>query len=71
MCNLILYRIREKRRTKARNRFWSRAENEWRAENERLRKALRMLANYGSPAPRQWWAEDIRRIALAALGEEK
>lgn len=40
-------------------------------ENARLREALQMLSNYGSPAPRQWWAEDIRRIALAALGEEK
>lgn len=76
MDNLILYRIREKRRTKARNRLWSKAENEWRAEIERLRDALREIActdeNCSCVKPFECPIDDcIHGKARAALGEGK
>lgn len=40
MTDTIMHRIKEKRRAKTRNALWSKAENEWRAEIERLRTEL-------------------------------
>lgn len=40
------------------------------AENERLREALRRIADY-HPTITHQWAGDVRAIARAALGENK
>jgi len=40
-----------------------------RAENERLREALRQIANY-HPSITHGWAEDVRLIARSALYDQ-
>ena len=40
MSNTVITRIKEKRRAKARQALWSKAENAWRAEIEKLRVEL-------------------------------